>query len=580
MYDFMPLFRPYPDGLSTLMMAPKHSHNQESIDTTSPSVSRYRQCVSLEACCSVSRPLRTTLDTVRFPKSNRKLRMVFLGRPSEACYPCRKGRLRIVCPGYRDPSEFYFRDETANAAFKVQNRKPRRRLPAKTKQQSQSVAEADAQKQHAGSSGTPTIAATPRQAVGTLVNHWSPSSSSSSTPPSDGEVVRYRTISSPIEDLARTYFMTDYIATSPFDYLPKLCPYGLTGNDAMSASILAASFASLSLKISDPKLMKQARVQYASALCQTNQALSSPKLAVEDSTLAAVLLLGLFEAIVFSGQQSMDSWNQHTLGSVELLRLRGSQQFETALGRKLFVHSANNIRTSCAHSKTPVPTRFIALYDDAQPYLDHSDPFLRVTPVLDRVAMLRSRIAYLEDSERHEVLVEALDLDAATAKLGQEVSAEWRFTARDPYEKAPMTYKGISFRYPSLRALRYWNSLRIIRMFLNDLIWMQASLILAQGPTSASVDYFAMQEAATRKMSTLVVEVLASCGEYLETTEDRFSVTARCLIWPLSVIAEISITPPDARRFALDCLGRLSRDGRIPRPIEVANTMMGLQADW
>lgn len=339
-------------------------------------------------------------------------------RLQPGCTQC--SRKQIVCPGYRDPSEFYFRDETANAAYKVQNRKPRRRLPAKTKQQSQSVAEGDAQKQHAGSSGTPTIAATPRQAVGTLVNHWSPSSSSSSTPPSDGEVVRYRSISSPIEDLARTYFMTDYIATSPFDYLPKLCPYGLTGNDAMSASILAASFASLSLKISDPKLMKQARVQYASALCQTNQALSSPKLAVEDSTLAAVLLLGLFEAIVFSGQQSMDSWNQHTLGSVELLRMRGSQQFETALGRKLFVHSANNIRTSCAHSKTPVPTRFITLYDDAQPYLDQSDPFLRVTPVLDRVAMLRSRIAYLQDSERHEVLVEALDLDAATAKLGKK----------------------------------------------------------------------------------------------------------------------------------------------------------------
>ncbi|OHF00038.1 C6 zinc finger protein [Colletotrichum orchidophilum] len=348
----------------------------------------------------------------------------------------------------------------------------------------------------------------------------------------------------------------------------------------MSASILAASFASLSLKISDPKLMKQARVQYASALCQTNQALSSAKLAVENSTLAAVLLLGLFEAIVFSGQQSLDSWNQHTLGSVELLRLRGSRQFGTPLGRKLFVHSASNIRTSCAHSKTPVPARFIELFDDAQPYLDLNDPFLKITPILDRVATLRSRIAKLHDLERHEAIVEALDLDAATANLGREVAAEWRFTARSPDERAAMTYKGMSFCYPSLRALRYWNSLRVIRMFLNDLIWMQTSMILAQGSGSANTNYLAMRESATRKISSLVVEVLASCGDYLETTEDRFSVTARCLIWPLSVIAEISTTPPDARRFALDCLDRLRRGVHVPRSIAVANSTMDLQVDW
>ncbi|GJC83797.1 hypothetical protein ColLi_06635 [Colletotrichum liriopes] len=385
----------------------------------------------------------------------------------------------------------------------------------------------------------------------------------------------------PIDDLARTYFMTDYIASSPFEYLPKLCPYGLQNNDAMSASMLAASFASLSLKISDPKMMKQARIHYANALSQTNQALSSPKRAVEDGTLAAVLLLGLFEAIVYSGQQSLDSWNQHTLGAVELLRLRGTQQFETPLGRKLFVHSSGNIRTSCAHSKTPVPPRFLKLYENARPHLDLDDPFLKMTPILDRVATLRSRIADLEDSQRHEVLCEALDLDAATAKLGQEVPEEWRFVARLSGERAPMSYKGMSFRYPSLLVLRYWNSLRIIRMFLNDAIWIQSSLMLDRGPDpDDETDYEGLQRSANRKMSTLVVEVLGSCGEYLEFSEDRFSVAARCLIWPLSVIAEISLTPPDARRFALDCLDQLSRDGRIPQPVGEATNRKGIQTDW
>ncbi|KAK2001371.1 hypothetical protein LX36DRAFT_653440 [Colletotrichum falcatum] len=495
-------------------------------------------------------------------------------------------RKQITCPGYRDPSEFYFRDETANAAFKVQNRKPRRRLPAKTKQKAKSHSAANPQEQQPASSNrTPattqaTVAVAATRAAGTLAV---PGGVSPGPPPAEPfpefNLVRYQTISQPLDDLARTYFMREYIASSPFEYLPRLCPYGLQNNDAMSASILAASFASLSLKVSDPRMMKLARIHYASALSQTNQALSSPKRAVEDGTLAAVLLLGLFEAIVYSGQQSLDSWNQHTLGTVELLRLRGTRQLDTPLGRQLFVHSSGNIRTSCAHSKTSVPQRFLKLYETASPYLDLDDPFLKMTPILDRVATLRSRIASLGDSERQDVLYEALDLDAATAKLGQEVPEEWRFTARPPGERAPMPYKGMSFRYPSLLVLRYWNSLRIIRMFLNDVVWIQSTLALDRGPDpDDETDYEGYQRSSSRKMSSLVVEVLGSCGDYLEFSEDRFSVSARCLIWPLSVIAEISSTPPDARRFALDCLDRLGRGARIPPP--VAEATNGVQTGW
>ncbi|KAK6225296.1 C6 zinc finger transcription factor [Colletotrichum tabaci] len=542
--------------------------------------------------------------------------MVFLGRPSEACGPCREGRLRcdrlqpgctqcsrkqITCPGYRDPSEFYFRDETANAAFKVQNRKPRRRLPAKTRQRTKTQVGEESQEQqqeqqqqqqsHCGSSGTESATASgsvttkikTTQFVGSVTKPDDVSSKApaAAKPTREHAVVRYRTLSQPLGDLARAYFMTDYITSSPFDYLPELCPYGLTGNNAMSASLLATSFASLSLKMSDPRMMKQARVQYASALSQTNQALSSPKLAVEDSTLAAVLLLGLFEAMVFSGQQSLDSWNLHTLGSIELLRLRGARQFETPLGRKLFFHLSSNIRTCCAHSKTPVPLRFLKIYEGARPYLDLGDPFLEMTDIVDRVATLRSRIAHLEDPQRHEILYEALGLDAATARLGQEVPEEWRFCARLPGERSPMSYKGMSFRYPSLRVLRYWNSLRMIRMFLNDVIWMQASLMLDRGPDpDDETDYEGLQRSANRKMSTLVVEVLGSCGEYLEFSEDRFSVAARCLIWPLSVIAELSLTPPDARLFALECLDQLSRDNRIPHLVADATELTGVQPSW
>ncbi|KAI8266838.1 hypothetical protein K4K58_009162 [Colletotrichum sp. SAR11_239] len=341
---------------------------------------------------------------------------------------------------------------------------------------------------------------------------------------------------------------------------------------------MAASFASLALKCSDGNLMKQARMHYAKALCQTNKCLSSTDLAVQDSTLAAVLLLGLFEAIVFTGQQSLDSWNAHTVGAVELLRLRGPKQLETPLGRTLFLHSSGNIRTSCAHTKRAVPPRLLQLFESAKPMLDLSDPFLMTAPIVDRVASLRSRIERVHDQNRRDLVWEALDLDIETLRLGQGVAEDWKFTARLPGQSSRLTYKGISLRYPSLRALRYWNALRIIRMFLNDLVWVQSSKILQQGPDlDDETDYEELQTSAKRNMSTLVVEVLASCGEYLEPAEERFSVSARCLIWPLSVIAEVSITPPDARQFATDCLERLGRDCRIPKAADMTTSLLSIQ---
>ncbi|KAI8291030.1 hypothetical protein K4K60_003500 [Colletotrichum sp. SAR11_57] len=341
---------------------------------------------------------------------------------------------------------------------------------------------------------------------------------------------------------------------------------------------MAASFASLALKCSDGNLMKQARMHYAKALCQTNKCLSSTDLAVQDSTLAAVLLLGLFEAIVFTGQQSLDSWNAHTVGAVELLRLRGPKQLETPLGRTLFLHSSGNIRTSCAHTKRAVPPRLLQLFESAKPMLDLSDPFLMTAPIVDRVASLRSRIERVHDQNRRDLVWEALDLDIETLRVGQGVAEDWKFTARLPGQSSRLTYKGISLRYPSLRALRYWNALRIIRMFLNDLVWVQSSKILQQGPDlDDETDYEELQTSAKRNMSTLVVEVLASCGEYLEPAEERFSVSARCLIWPLSVIAEVSITPPDARQFATDCLERLGRDCRIPKAADMTTSLLSIK---
>lgn len=90
------------------------------------------------------------------------------------------------------------------------------------------------------------------------------------------------------------------------------------------------------------------------ALHKTNSALRNPATACEDLTLTAVMLLTVFEVnslmpigpggrqlmfnqkLSFVPSLSMDACSKHMRGAMELLKLRGSGQLETATGIHLF----------------------------------------------------------------------------------------------------------------------------------------------------------------------------------------------------------------------------------------------------
>jgi len=76
--------------------------------------------------------------------------------------------------------------------------------------------------------------------------------------------------------------------------------------------------------------------EYTQALMGTNQALRDPEQQRTDSTLAAVLLLGLFENIT-AKQIGMLAWGSHIEGAIQLVKQRGRKQLRTKNGLMLFV---------------------------------------------------------------------------------------------------------------------------------------------------------------------------------------------------------------------------------------------------
>ena len=102
---------------------------------------------------------------------------------------------------------------------------------------------------------------------------------------------------------------------------------------------------------SSEKFAKQAHVFYAKTLNQLQQTLTDRELGLADETLAATVLLSMYEMI---SSEISTPWVKHAGGVTALLRLRGPERHRTGLGRQLLttfngwlVHYALEMDEAC-----------------------------------------------------------------------------------------------------------------------------------------------------------------------------------------------------------------------------------------
>jgi hypothetical protein len=68
-----------------------------------------------------------------------------------------------------------------------------------------------------------------------------------------------------------------------------------TSSHAVRCAVSAIGLAVIANTRNEPNLMEEAREEYATALRLTNMALKNERKSLQDTTLSAVLLLGMFE---------------------------------------------------------------------------------------------------------------------------------------------------------------------------------------------------------------------------------------------------------------------------------------------
>ncbi|KID96658.1 hypothetical protein MAJ_07402, partial [Metarhizium majus ARSEF 297] len=384
------------------------------------------------------------------------------------------------------------------------------------------------------------------------------------------------------------YFLTSYITATPFQrYVPSFCLADADPEDACSITISATALAAYSRRVRSAEYLECARQKYAVALTRVNELLSDPEAAVLDRTLVSVLVLGLFEAIVFEAGKSPTSWTAHTVGAMQLLRLRGPQQFKCPLSRKMVAHASNNIKTSCIQRSIPVPDDFVALDKQLTLLHDPNDPSVKLAPMVQQIASIKARAMAGPDCN---LVHEALELDRRIVAFSKECPV-WMSYAVEPSSHAPdWAYGGVCHRYPSTYVAKLWNTVRLLRIFLVVLIRQVADgqldpdlarLRLPDGEASLADYLSGLQEYARENIKTITTGVLASIPSFMEVDDfgRRFAPSGRSLAWPLSIIENTDMCGEAAREHAYENLEMLAGDLNMPQAVHPSR-FPGIREDW
>jgi hypothetical protein len=257
--------------------------------------------------------------------------MVYCGKPSRGCQMCRTRRIKCdetkptckqcaksqrVCPGYKDEFDLVFRNET-QATERRAKKANRKAMALKAEKDLAAERDANAPASSSSPSAEVILASQSESVVASL--------------------------QLPVEQQASCHFVSNFVliprqgtSRGYMEFLPQLLG-AESDYKHFTYAFNACSLASFNNRVgSGADFASEALGQYTKALASTHEALKDPVLALKDSTLASVLLLGLFENMT-ARQLGTMSWGSHIEGAIQLVKARGRKQLKTKAGLQLFI---------------------------------------------------------------------------------------------------------------------------------------------------------------------------------------------------------------------------------------------------
>jgi hypothetical protein len=279
-----------------------------------------------------------------------------------------------------------------------------------------------------------------------------------------------------LEERGIAYFVTHYIvnAAGPtkghLDYLTNICREDDAG-EGLLCGMKAVGLAGFSHSAHVPSLMKNAQYQYWKALQATNEALKSPVLVKKDSTLTAIMILGIYETVTGSNKKSIHAWAEHVRGAAALLKLRGDGQMKTIRGRRMFVQVASSLMITCIQRDQPLPDYIIEGIKEVKTMIPQPEPAFLLQELMAKFIMFRAAIREGTISDLQEIRETALELDGALIDLfTTNLPPEWNYEIVHTNVKADVIWNGCYHIYYDYWISQLWNAMRTMRILAHEII--------------------------------------------------------------------------------------------------------------
>ncbi|KAI3392678.1 hypothetical protein diail_5318 [Diaporthe ilicicola] len=401
----------------------------------------------------------------------------------------------------------------------------------------------------------------------------------------------------PVDQRASHFFAWNFIMvpgqrgrnSGHLDYLLPLLNSETRPDSAFQLAYSACALAAMGnrVKADSTNLVELSFMQHSRALAAIHQALKDPAQCKNDSTLATVLLLSLFEKITAAKEVGLLAWRTHIEGAMHLVRSRGREMVQNKDSVLLF----NAVRLQIIARTLSSGTSSVMGVNWWLPESVAADSIgaryqrfaLEVTDLRAEVTRLMATLS--RNDQGLELMLEMLrkvqDLDLQMANFLLGLPAEYQVTPLYWEDKAlesgqirhaPVFSPGRVDAYSDLIVASIWNATRATRVILMSLLIRVAAWICSPADFRSTPEY----ATAVRTIKANIADIISAVPYMLSmhhqadpqrpsapgpsgfacgTDEQSKMLGALMVAWPLSTVRTCDYTMDDQREWAI---GRLN----------------------
>ena len=423
-------------------------------------------------------------------------------------------------------------------------------------------------------------------------------------------VKKHETLSSPtlsllpnlnptIDERAVSFFFSSHAfslggpSTGFIDHLQTSPQFEL--GDNLLSSIKAVGLVGISDVVKAPDLLLEAKKQYVSAVRCVNTALKTASDVTKDSTLLAVMVLGIYEILAGQSDTSLVAWAAHLKGAAALLKIRGPEQLKKPSGRRLYGQITAGLATSCMQQEVELPDHILELRDELDKYISPTDITWQHHRHLLLFTNLFARVQRQKFDSVQEILDESLKLDGEMTETFANVPEDWRYSIIDSPKDASFVYAGFYHIYRGALAAMVWNGMRTCRILLNEII-RNALLegFSSKPPLFVSAVFTQQLQRSTDTLYQLASDVIASVPQHLEFTFSQtfhldsavdvvsssipmLKMAIYQLPWSLYCVGNSDVTTEPLLRWIIDTLRHMSENMGIRQASVLADRLERIQ---